>query len=354
MNVPIRQGIPLRPDPDALVERHVTSLARAAVLVARKVFDRSPEGMEGFVRERGWQDDRTAAILTRAAVAPALTTQTGWAKELAIVTQSFVRTLVPMSAAAQLLDQAIQVSFNGTATITFPTILPGSATWVAEGQPIRVARMPTGPGPSMENYKLATIVLLTSEMVNGSNAEAIMRQALIDSTASTLDAALFSNAAGVAGLHPPGLFNTVTPITPSSSTSKVDAMDDDLAALVQAIAPRAGNSSIVFVAAPAQASRIVTRANDTLGPVLMSAAVPVKTVVAVATSALAAALEPVRIDAALSGVLHRDDTDPQPIDGAAPVTSPFQMDEVALRLRLPCSWTIRASGAVAVVSNVVW
>ena len=117
--------------------------------------------------------------------------------------------------------------------------------------------MPTGAGPSLEPYKLATIVLLTREMIDGSNAEAIVRQALLDSTAPALDASLFSNNAGTPGLQPPGLLNGVTPITASTSTNKTEAMDDDLAALVQAIAARAGNGSVAFVAAPAQATRIL-------------------------------------------------------------------------------------------------
>jgi hypothetical protein len=229
----------------------------------------------------------------------------------------------------------------------------GVASWVAEGAPIRVSQMPTGAGPSLEPYKLATIVLLTREMIDGSNAEAIVRQALLDSTAPALDASLFSNNAGTPGLQPPGLLNGVTPITASTSTNKTEAMDDDLAALVQAIAARAGNGSVAFVAAPAQATRILTRANATPGPVLMSASIAPKTVIGVATDALVAAVEPTAIDASRSATIHRDDS-PLPIDGATPVASIFQTDEVALRLRLPVSWTVRAGGAVAVVSATAW
>jgi hypothetical protein len=126
MNASIRQGIPLVPQPDLARERAVASLARAAVLVARRVFDRSPQAEESFVKERGWDGDRAAGILTRAASGPAMTTQAGWAKELATVSQAFLRTLTPMSAAAALLDQSVQVSFDGAGKITLPTITPGS------------------------------------------------------------------------------------------------------------------------------------------------------------------------------------------------------------------------------------
>ncbi len=358
MNAP-RTGIPLRADPHAVRDDAVRSLVRAAIVVGRAVFDHNePRKVEDFVRQKGWADDRAAGILTRAASGPALTSQAGWAKELATVAQAFLRTLVPMSAAAQLLDQAIALSFNGTAKITLPTITPGSASWVAEGQPIGVSQMPTGAGPSLEPYKLASIVVLSREMLESSNAEAIVRQALVDSTAPALDIALFSNVAGVAGLYPAGILNGVTGLTASTNTDKTAAMDDDLSALVEEIAPRAGNSSIAFVAAPAQATRIALRAQQTPGPVLMSATLSPKTVIAVATSALVAAIEPPTLDAGREASLHFD-TSPDEIVTAAgtvarPVGSLFQTDSVALRLRMPASWILRASGAVALVTNTGW
>jgi hypothetical protein len=40
---------------------------------------------DDYLRERSWGDDRVAALLTKAATAPATTTQAGWAAELGAV-----------------------------------------------------------------------------------------------------------------------------------------------------------------------------------------------------------------------------------------------------------------------------
>jgi hypothetical protein len=358
MNAPQPRGIPLVPSPELATERTMASLARACVCISRGVYEPGIKALETFVNERGWQGDRTSAILTRAATSPAMTTQANWAKELAEVSVAFLRSLVPMSAAAQLLEQCVALSFGTSASIRLPVISAGSASFVAEGQPIRVGKFPTGPGPSMEPCKFATIVELTREMLNSSNAETIMRQALIDAAAASLDAALFSNTAAVAGLHPPGILVGATTVTPSTDTNKVGAMDDDLSALVQAISTYAGNGSIAFVAAPYEATRIILRAEKT-GPVLMSNALAKGTVIAIATNALAAAIEPTEIDVSRSATFHEEDTTPLPIVGAggqaaAPARSLFQTDCVALRLRLPVSWITRANGAVAVVTGTTW
>jgi hypothetical protein len=361
MNAPPR-GLPLRVDRDAARDTAVASLVRAAIVAGQRAFnfDRNIP-TDNIIRERNWNDDRTLGMLVRAATAPAMTTQPGWAAELSHVAQSFLRTLVPMSAAAQLLDACLSLRFDRTAKITLPIITPGTAEFVAEGQPIRVPKMPTGPGPSLEPCKLASIVELTTEMMESSNVEAITKQALVDSTAPSLDAAVFSNAAAVPGLRPPGILNGASAITASASTSKAEAMDDDLCKLVETIAPFAGNGSVAFVCSPAQATRIMLRAERPPGLVLMSGALASGTVVALATNALAAAVEPVRIDAAKSAVIHEETTTPLPIASpgspivvAAPTRSLWQTDSVALRVRLPCSWVIRDSRAVSVVTATKW
>jgi HK97 family phage major capsid protein len=345
--------IPLRLDEDAAREAAMTSLSRAAVALGDRVFE-TKLSVADALRQRSWGGDRLAGVLTRAASTPAALTQTGWAAELGRVSQQFLRTLTPMSAAAALLDKCLSLSFGGDARITLPNIAPGTAHWVAEGAPIRVPQMPTVVGQSLTPAKLATIVELTREMMESSNIEAIVTQALIDSTAPALDSYLFDNVAATPGLRPPGILNGVTPIAASTSTTKLEAMDDDLSALVAAIAPYAGNGSIAFVASPPQATRIALRAEDTPGDVLMSAALAAGTCIAIATNSLVSAIEPVQIDAAKSAVLFRDDTNPQPPGTAGPVGSLWQTDCAALRMRLPATWALRDSRAVAVVTGAKW
>lgn len=87
-----------------------------------------------------------------------------------------------------------------------------------------------------------------------------------------------------------------------------------------------------------------------------TSALAAKSVLAVATRALVAALDPPRIDASQDAVVH-EHTSADAIGGgspANPVRSYFQTDSVSLRLRWPISWARRAPAAAAVVADVTW
>jgi hypothetical protein len=177
MNAPYRQGIPLRPDRDSIRDLSMRSLSRAAIAVAQRAYDGgmtpSIKSPDDFLRQRGWEGDRVAGLLTKAASAPAMTTTAGWAAELATVAMSYLASLRPMSAAAQLLAQCLQISLDGVAQVKLPAIDAGSANFVAQGAPIRVLKMVTSAGPTISMHKLASICELSREMMESGNAEAI-------------------------------------------------------------------------------------------------------------------------------------------------------------------------------------
>jgi hypothetical protein len=275
----------------------------------------------------------------------------GWAAELGTVSQAFLVTLGPTSAGAALLGQCLQLNFGTSAHITMPTITPGVAQFVAENTPIRVAQLPTGAGVRLEVYKLASIVELSREMADSSNAEAIFRQALIDSTGPGLDAILFSNTAAVAGLHPAGILVGATSVTASTATPTSDAMYADLCALVQAIAPYAGNGNVAIIGAPAQAARLALERPRGF-TILMSNALAAGTVIALALNALVSAVEAVMIDTAKAVTLQ--ESDPAGVVMTGQTRSLFQTDSIALRLRWPLSWVIRDARAVAFATSVKW
>jgi hypothetical protein len=307
-------------------EMAMCSLVRASIAQSARIFERDRNGKmpdpEIILKRRGWGDDRVAGLLIRATSGPAITTQTNWAKELAQVSIALLQALIPMSAGAQLLAQGLNLQFGGAGTILVPGIGSGQAGWVAEGQPIRAVQFSLD-GPTLQPHKLASLSALTEEMLRNLNAEAFVRQAMIDSTAPALDAGLFSTTAASAA-QPAGLLVGVTPITASTASDRsFDAMGDDLAALVAAIATYAGNGSIAFVASPPQALRAAMFA-ELPYPMLMSSALPAGTVIAVATNALASVVEPVVIDAAPSTAVHEEDTSPQPIGSVSPARSMFQ------------------------------
>jgi Phage capsid family len=330
---------------------HVRTIARAAIASAMYSLDPTVRGYE-----RKWADRDDIGLILRATSPPA---STGSASTLSQIVPSFLASLIPMSAGAALLQQGIVLQWDHAAGISLPNITGIVADWVSELAPIPVKAATTGPGPRLDPYKLAVITTLTGEMVRGSNAEEIVTNTLALSAAPALDAALFSNAAGTPGLKPPGLLNGITPLTASTATPKSDAMVDDLSTLGAAVSAYAGNGNVAFIAAAKQAIAIGLQAENLAYPVLMTNALPAATVIAVATPALASVIEPLlRIDSSQDVAIH-EETAAAPIvtpagTMATPVRSMFQTDSVALRLRLPISWTLRAPGAIAYMTAVTW
>jgi hypothetical protein len=206
---------------------------------------------------------------------------------------------------------------------------------------------------------LGTIVVLTREMIESSNAEALTRQALLDAMGPSLDRRLFDANAAVADLRPAGLLFGKTALTPSADTDKFSAMVADLSSLAAAVAPYAGNGGIIFVTSARQAVPIkigLFRGLDY--SLLVSSSLPAGTVIAIAQPALVAALgEAPQIDLTRVATLHMDTSPQQIATGGtmpSPVTATFSTDKVGIRLRWPISWALRDPNAIAFMSAVTW
>ncbi len=340
----MNRPIPFRPDTGALREAAMTSLARACLDVARRAHDR-------FAKSE-W-DDPVAGLITRAAQAP---TSLANAQALRHVAVQFLASLTPISAAAAVIARSLQLAFDHAVQLSIPALTLPHAAWVGEGAPIPVVQGTASAGPTIDGYKLATIVPLTGEMIRNSNAEAFVRQALLENIGPSLDAALFSAAASVAGVSPAGILNGISALAASSATTPIDAMVADIQTIAKALAPAAGGSPPVLVAAPAQAAALALRTPRDLWPVLACAAVPDKTVIGIVPAGLATVIEPPRIEAS-SATAHTDTapTDIATAGGVAyPTRSFFQIDAVALRLTLPVCWARRSASGVAWIQNTLW
>jgi hypothetical protein len=257
------------------------------------------------------------------------------------------RALIPQSAGAQFLANGHGLGFDNAASIMVPALSGGAAGWTGEGGAIRVVNFLSN-APTMSPRKLAAITVLTQEMVSSSNAEELVRTALVDACASAIDGALFSSTAASAA-QPAGLLVGATGVAASSSTDKLDAMGDDLGALAAAVAGYAGNGSIMYAAAPQRAVRAALYTNSPY-QVLMSSALAAGSVICAATNALASVVEPPAIEAGFDASLHFDDTNP-----LTPVSSPSksmnQSDGVALKIRLPMTWCVRDALAVSYLTG---
>jgi len=348
--------IPVRPDPNALRARALTTFARATIAAAHAdlLNDHDP----ARVARQLWPHDKTTfEFVQRAATTFATSSDAAWAGPLATIrVQELLTSLGPLSIGMQLLQRGITLSFAGPHQIKVPgiTVAATYASFVGEGKPIPVHNLPVSPGAILTPSKFATIFSLTREMIVSSNAEQLVTVVLVDAVAAALDVALFSNVAADT-TRPAGLLNGVTPLTASTGTG-ITAMWDDLAALATAVAPL-GGADIVYVTSPGDWVKITFAAGPQFKiPVYASSGVPAKTVIAIAPNALCSASDPApRLDASRDAMQHFEDTSPSdPIMAGQPVKSMFQIDSTSIKLTMSVSWATRATGAIAYVQNVSW
>lgn len=346
------QPIPLRADPGAVRRRNVTALARVCI---SKGIAKLNSRRDDAVLKSKWADDPTAALILRAATAP--TSLTGSALGASLVSD-IVATIGPTSAGARLLQAGLQVTFGSYATIYVPALqaISTQASFVAEGAPAPVHDLVTKAAPLVPR-KLATIVALTCEMIESSNAEALVTDALTRSVGLALDAALF-DAAAASAIRPAGLRNGIAALTAAASAVPDDAMIADLTAIAGAVA--AIGSPIIFIANPARAVTIQLRARREFPyTVLGSPALAANDVIAVAGVGIVSAVADVpAIDASKVATLHMEDATPLDIVSGGVVASParslWQTDCVGVRLQFDADWALRDPRACAWTTTTAW
>jgi Phage capsid family len=354
------EPIPLRPDPGALRERNVKALVRACIATARA---RHHRGIEpGDIVEHSWPTDETARLVLRAASEPP-DTISGTSALARTVIPDFVAAMAPFSAAASLINAGLSFAFDGAAYISVPsfTAIPTGVAYVGEAQPVPVVQFTATAPPPLTAKKLATIAVLTEEMISSSNAEALVKNVLLRSVGLAIDKYLFDAIAADTN-RPAGLLHGVSGLTPSGAgTGGYDTMISDLTKLASAVAPVGGR--IAFIVSPARAVNINMRSGYPLNDysqvdVLPSAAVPDTEVVAIAVDGFVSAMDVLpEIRASNNATIHMDNA-PQPIASAGTMASParslWQTGSVGLILRLPLDWALRSPAAVAWMTGVVW
>jgi hypothetical protein len=355
-----------------LADRAVATFVRSIIALGLEKFPDLKEYGGGtpalaYVRRR-WGGEvaaveyllATKALLeTKGATAPAMTTTVGWAQELANIIPIFLPILTALSAGVPLLAKGFQLSFDRAAAISLPLISTSAAKFVGQGQAIPVVDFSVVPGKKLEPFKLASVCVLTFEMLASSNAEQIVRQALAESIAKGLDAVLFGVGDATAD-QPAGLLFGTPALTKSAATTKTDAMIDDISALAGAVARVAGSGEVVFVTAPEQAASIRLRFPKDIGyAVLPTSSLATGTVIAIAARALASAFGSgisIRVDREGSTVMNDQPGELVDIGGvmARPVGSRFQTDTIGFLIKSPANWCLRAPGGVAWISGATW
>lgn len=322
----------------ALTARTIASLRRASIT---------------SVVEALWPNDKALLqLVTRATTAPATTFTTGWAAELArTVVADTLTTLGAASAAAEVLRQSLVLDWNGAGIISAPAFVASAnnSGFVKEGDPIPVRQLSAGPA-LLSPYKLATIAALTREMVESGNAEALISDALVQSTGLALDSVFFDANAAVANTRPAGIRNGIAALTASASTDLYEAFAEDLTNLVNAVGAVGGKGPFILVAGAGRiASMSLHYSTAPSANISLVASSQVgSTVIAIAPKAIAAALsaDP-DVETTDAAVLVMDTAPGAAGTTGASERSVWQTDSLAVKVRWPVSWALRNAGAVA-------
>jgi HK97 family phage major capsid protein len=329
-------------------------------------------------------DEGTKAIceiVTRAASAPAMTTVTGWAAELAQTTYAeLMPLLMPKAILTRLAPKGLALGFGTAGRIVIPTrsrtpSLAGS--FVGEGMAIPV-RQGAFTSQTLTPKKMAVISTWTREMGDHSvpAIEGLIREAIQQDTSVATDSVLLdANPATV--IRPAGLLNGVA-ATGATAGGGIAALVGDITGLISSISTATfGNvRNLVWLANQTDMLRasMLTAANTgifpfrdeirggTLNtiPIIDSATVPAKTLILVdAADFVVVGGEAPRMEMSDQATLHMEDTNPQdlvasPSTVAAPQRSLFQTDSLALRMIMPLNWLQRRAGTVAWTQNVTW
>jgi hypothetical protein len=269
----------------------------------------------------------------------------------------FVASLTGQSAAASLFREALQLSFGRSGQINVPTLLGDSslAAFVAEGYPIPVVQPLVQPLVMLRPYKLATIIVMTVEMVNSSNIEALMYDALKRAISLALDGVLFdSNDADAS--RPRGLRYNIAPLTASTAPDVTNALLNDVETLhtaIEAVTPK----DPVYIASPTRALMAELRSPHSLDPLKLFGSTAMHLshdVIAIAAPAVAVAYgDTPEITASRESALQMD-TAPVSEALAGITRSTWQADLVAIKVRLPVSWALRSSVGCAWLTAVNW
>jgi hypothetical protein len=170
------RGIPLRPDRDAVRQRNVTSLTRAALASARAVF--TSDNNPAAIAARAWPNDEVAALLVKGAAPPATTASA--AVLATTVIADLLSALGSTSAGGTLLGRGLQLDFGRAAAISIPSLIADAnhGAFVGEGAPIPVYALAIGTPTLLAPHKLASLWSLTREMTEPNNAEALTSECM--------------------------------------------------------------------------------------------------------------------------------------------------------------------------------
>jgi len=343
------------------------------------------------MREEYGDDEPTRAVMnrlvTRAATIPADTVTSGWADKLvATILTDYFAALMPLSVYPGLASRGQKFTFGTAGVVTMPTrsstpTIAGS--FVAQGSPIPV-RQGAFTSISFTPKKMAVISSFTREIAEHStpSIEALIRQAIADDTAVSIDTVLLDNVAATT-TRPAGLRAGVS-ATGATAGGTITALIGDIRALTTAlITGTNGNlrapvwimnpgdvlaaSLLPAVAGGGQFPFGEQLAAGTLQgyPVIQSSTVAADMMFLIdAADFVSVTGDTPRFDVSDQATLVFDDTAPAQVGTVgvsaspnvvgAPARSLWQTDTIGIRMILDINWGLRRSGIVAWMQSMTW
>lgn len=337
---------PNRPNP---VDRAFHALAQGALHPGAK----DPRSIAG-------DDKLVQAVLQRSAAPLGTTADAGFAAELGqnLVAQ-YVSTLAPLSAAAAIIAQGLQVTMGRAASQKFPAREGAPSTtvaWVEQGDAIPVRSYALNDDCVLSPRKFGFIVAASREAAKRSGGEAAIRTLIREDAAATWDAAYFSDDAGDAATHA-GMLAGVSALGGYGGGDRV-AIENDLLALTDVVAP-GGSGQLIFVTSPRRANRIRIRFPELAKTLtfLPSLAVDDANIIAVDPASWVHGFgETIDIDVSKEVILHMDDATPASDigDATGDVRSLWQADALAYRFIADIAFAPRRPNAVAWLTGATW
>jgi HK97 family phage prohead protease len=333
--------------------------------------------VEDVLRDR-YPDDEGTAILTRAAIAGATTTTSGWASELVQLAQGeFVNLLFPNAVFPKLSAAGTALPFGPNAgaikipsRATTPSI---GGSFVAEGAPIPVRRLGT-TSITLNPHKVGTISVHSREIAAYSNPQidGLIRDAIVNDTQINVDSILL-DAVAVSTTRPAGLTNGVTPVT-ASTAHGYTAILADLQGLSTPFYVANAGRKLVLIMSPVQLQQLSFAAGPSGVPfgwtdqftnmftLISSATVTPGSVYMVDAVDFVSVSGAPEFEVSEVATLHMEDTTPLNIASGAqgsgvlatPTQSMFQTGQVAIRMLANVSWAMRRPGMVQFMTGVNW
>lgn len=334
--------------------------------------------------DKEYGNDRDMAAVIKATDAtPASTTQVGWAAELVQRGYgAFMESLRGKAVFPELAAAGTTLQFGNHRQIILPmrssfhkaTKDNLSATFVGEGDPIRVAQGGV-ESVTLNRHKLGVISTFTRELAQSAvpAIQSLIQTGMIEDTAWFIDNAMFSAGAATADA-PAGLKHGVT-ATPSAGVTAANILTDIRALIAPMITADMDSSQVILLINPLRTMGLASVTNAVGAPafpevgqgnlrgyrLISSTHVPNDEVWAINASYFATAYAAPEISFSDTATLHME-REPASVaeivdtggTGAAPVRSLFQTETTAIKYVQELTWATRMAGSVAVLSGVAW